>query len=748
MQKLAIAVSLSIILIITVTSLVILVPSRAEANNTKEPHRVPRVSSALKIDGVLDEDIWNEALTLELKYEVRPGENVPPPVRTEVLLAYSESHFYAAFRAYDPEPWKIRARICDRDRLYDDDWVALVIDTFNDKRRMFDFFCNPLGIQGDMIECPDCTGDSWDVIWDSAGKINKDGYTVEMAIPFSSMRFQRSEGDQTWNFDAVRSYPRTVRHHIGLFPRDRSNNCYLCQAERLIGFAGATPGRNIELDPTFNTLHTQEREDFTEGDFQDRDENYEVGITTRWGITPNLTLNATANPDFSQVEADVAQLDINTTFALYYPEKRPFFLEGTELFNTPFTLVHTRTLAEPNWGVKLTGKEGKNAIGYYTVQDKITNLLLPGSQGSDSETIYKQSIGSVLRYRRDIFSSSTVGVILTDRELEGYHNRVAGVDGILKFTKTDQLRFQFLGSNTSYPDSIVKNYEQPEGNFTGGGMNVFYLHDTETWDWYTIYREKGKKLRADLGFVPDVGIRYLDVGWGRTWHSDSKNWYTMLNIGSGFDTEREIDGTLLYRALSIWGDYNGPLQSGFHFWGSLLGKRGYNGKEFSYEYMGFVTYIQPLGCLELELEGRIGDQIDYANTRLGEVLRLNPEIEYKLGRHLSVALDHTWERLDVDARRLYTANITQLHLVYQFTRRMFLRTIMQYIDYRRHANLYIDEVDPEERHIFNQVLFSYKINPQTVLFLGYSDNHFGYRDINMTQTDRTFFAKIGYAWVL
>lgn len=747
MQKPAAAIFIPIIFIITITS-PILAPSNAAANNTKEPHRVPKVSSALKIDGVLNEDIWNNALTLELRYEVRPGENVPPPVRTEVLLAYSESHLYAAFRAYDPEPWKIRARICDRDRMYDDDWVALVIDTFDDKRRMFDFFCNPLGIQGDMIECPDCEGDSWDIIWDSAGKINKDGYIVEMAIPFSSMRFQRSDGDQMWNFDAVRSYPRMVRHHIGLFPRDRSNNCYLCQAERLIGFAGATPGRNIELNPTFNTLHTQEREDFTEGAFQDRDEDYDVGITTRWGITPNLTLNTTANPDFSQVEADVAQLDINTTFALYYPEKRPFFLEGAELFNTPFTLAHTRTLAEPNWGIKLTGKEGKNAIGYYTVQDKITNLLLPGSQGSDSETIYKKSVGSMLRYRRDIFSSSNIGVLLSDREFEGYHNRVAGFDGILKFTKTEQLRFQFLGSNTSYPDSIVRNYDQPEGDFTGGGMEVFYFHGTETWDWYAIYREKGKKLRADLGFIPGVGTRYLDVGWGHTWNSDSKNWYTMLNIGSGFDTEREIDGTLLYRALSIWGDYNGPLQSGFHFWGSLLGKRGYNGEEFSYEYMGFVTYIQPLGCLEVELEGRIGDQIDYANTRLGDVLRLNPEIEYKLGRHLSVALDHTWERLDLDVGRLYTANITQLHLVYQFTRRMFLRTITQYIDYRRHANLYIDEVDPEERHLFNQVLFSYKINPKTVLFVGYSDNHFGYRDIHMTQTDRTFFAKIGYAWVL
>ncbi|UCF04688.1 MAG: carbohydrate binding family 9 domain-containing protein, partial [bacterium] len=471
--------------------LVLLVPTSPHAKNSKEPHLVPKVRPGVKIDAVLDEEIWSRALTLELNYEVRPGENVPPPVRTEVLLAYCETHFYAAFRAYDPDPSKIRARISDRDHMYDDDWVALIIDTFNDERRMFDYFSNPLGVQGDMIECPDCSGDSWDAIWESAGRITDWGYVVEMAIPFSSMRFPRTEGEQVWNFDAVRSYPRMVRHHIGLFPRDRNNNCYLCQAEEIVGFAGVTPGRNIEFDPTFNTLYSQEREDFSKDYLVDKDKDYEFGLTTRWGITPNLQLNTTLNPDFSQVEADVAELDINTTFAIYYPEKRPFFLEGTELFNTRFNTVYTRTLAEPNWGIKLTGKEGKNAIGYYTVQDKITNFLLPGSQGSDELTTYKKSIGSAFRYRRDIFEASTIGLLLTDRENEDYYNRVAGVDGIIKFTKKDQVRFQFFGSQTSYPDSIVEKYDQPKGSFSAGAMDVFYLHDTDGLDWYALYRETG-----------------------------------------------------------------------------------------------------------------------------------------------------------------------------------------------------------------------------------------------------------------
>jgi len=311
------------------------------------PYRVPLVETPVKVDAVLDEEVWEKAVKIDANIEVQPGENIPAPVRTEVLLAYSETHFYAAFRAYDPDPSQIRAHVSDRDKIYSDDWVALILDTFNDQRRTYDFFSNPLGIQGDQIENSGNGGGAWDAIWDSHGKITKYGYVVEMSIPFSSLPFQHIDGDQIWSFDAVRSYPRNVRHHIGAFPRDRNNNCYMCQSLKLIGFAGAIPGKNIEIDPTFSAGTTQERADETSGPFKVKDRSYDPGVTARWSFTPNMTLSATANPDFSQVEADVAQMDINTQFALYYPEKRPFFLEGADFFGTSLQAVHTRMLAEP-----------------------------------------------------------------------------------------------------------------------------------------------------------------------------------------------------------------------------------------------------------------------------------------------------------------------------------------------------------------------------------------------------------------
>ena len=334
-------------------------------SGTKEnPYIVPKIESKITVDAVLDETAWQDALVLELKYEVRPGENVTPPVRTEVLLTYDAKNFYAAFRCYDPDPSAIRSHLRDRDTLGGDDWIALILDTFNDERRSFDFIVTAQGVQFDQIEAQSGEDPGWDTIWKCASKITDWGYTVEIAIPFLSIRFQRKHGPQVWGFDAVRRYPREHAYHIGLFPRDRSNNCYMCQAIKIKGFEGASPGRNIEFDPTVIGFRSDERKDFPHGDFKKQSQEAELGLTAHWGITPNLTSNFTLNPDFSQVEADAQQLDINEPFALFYPERRPFFTEGTDFFAALENIIYTRTMRDPSWGLKLTGKEGATPLAH------------------------------------------------------------------------------------------------------------------------------------------------------------------------------------------------------------------------------------------------------------------------------------------------------------------------------------------------------------------------------------------------
>ncbi|MFC1692329.1 DUF5916 domain-containing protein [Candidatus Latescibacterota bacterium] len=712
------------------------------------PYQVPLVETPVKVDAILNEEVWQNAVKIDANIEVRPGENITAPVRTEVLLAYSETHFYAAFRAYDPDPSQIRAHVTDRDNMYSDDWVALIIDTFNDQRRTYDFFSNPLGIQGDQIENSGNGGGAWDAIWDSHGRISDNGYVVEMSIPFSSLPFQHIDGDQIWSFDAVRSYPRNVRHHIGAFPRDRNNNCYMCQSVKLIGFAGAIPGKNIEIDPTFSAGTTQERADETSGPFKVKDRSSEPGITARWNFTPNMTLSATANPDFSQIETDVAQMDINTQFALYYPEKRPFFLEGADFFGTSLRAVHTRTLAEPEWGTKITGKEGHNTIGFFTVRDNMTNLLFPGSEGSDNTSLSMQTSGSVLRYKHDVGKSSNVGILMTDREGDQYYNRLGGIDGDLKFTQTDKISFQMLGSKTRYSNDVINEFEQPGGNFGGTAIDFDYMHLTRSVVWLARYRDISPDFRADLGFISQSGFRHMQALFGYFWNKDPGHWYTQILAVYGGEMDIDYSNNMLKKSMLFQFEFNGPIQSFINL-NANIGKQSYEGVEFDNRTINLYSNMRPTGSLFLSLSGKAGDRIDYDNTRAGKQIRLNPTVEYKFGHRLTLNIEHAFERLTVDPGRLYTANVSNFKAVYQFNRRAFLRTMLQSVHYDHNTRLYNDDdIDPENKSLFSQILFSYKINPQTMFFLGYSDNYSGDQGTILTQTNRTIFTKIGYAWML
>lgn len=735
-----------ILLFFMVSQLALVASGGEEENSEKVPHRIPRIDTEVKIDGYLDEEAWNQALKINANIEVRPGENIPAPVKTEVYMAYDNSNIYVAFKAFDPDPSQIRATFCDRDNIWNDDWVIILFDTFNDERRAYDFACNPLGIQADIIESTSGGGGSWDAIWESDGRITEEGYIVEMAIPFSCLKFPRTEGEQIWGFDAVRSYPRNVRHHIGSFPRDRNNNCYFCQLEKVIGFSNIIPGRDIELVPTFTSLVTQEREIAPLGPF-DKEYSNEPGLTSSWGLTNNLKLSATLNPDFSTIEADVIQVDINNRFELWYPEKRPFFTEGADFFETEIDAVHTRTLADPNFGIKLTGKEGKNTIGFFTAQDAVTNIVIPSLEGSDSETREMKSYGTILRYLRDFGESSNIGLLLTDREGEDYYNRVLGLDGSFRLGKSDRAEWQVLGTKTLYPEDIASSYDQSTDEITGRGVEIDYSHNTEKYNIFGEYKEMSPDFRADLGFENQTGFRFVDVGGNYIWRDGPEHWFTWISTYIGADIGKDFDNNIRRKSLKGEFAYNGPLQSYFGVFGKLS-KDIYEGEEFNTSYLNYWVGGKPTKWLSFDFWSVFGNQIDYDNTRAGKGVQMGVSATLKIGPRLSVHLDHYYEHLNVSAGRLYTANREYVNLMYHFNKRVFVRTIFQYANYKKDPSLYIDEVAPEEQEFLSQILLSYKINPCTAFYIGYTDNYFGDSDTDITQTDRGLFAKIGYAWIL
>ena len=716
----------------------------------KKQYQVPKIDAKIDIDGVLDDPAWQDALKLEIKYEIYPGENIEAPVKTEVFLAYSQTTLYAGFRAYDPDPSQIRARYTDRDNIWGDDRVAIILDPFNEHNRRFSFFCNPLGIQAEIIENLANELIPWDAIWSSAGKITDFGYVVEMAIPFSSLRFPRKSGDQeqVWGFDVMRTHLRDVRHYLGHFPRDRNNSCYMCQADQLVGIKGVKPGRSIEIDPTLTAVLTQERESFPDGKFVKKDSKLDPGITARWNVTPNMAFGAAINPDFSNIEADSAQLDINTQFALYYPEKRPFFLEGATIFKPIFgdrlPIVYTRTLADPNWGIKLTGKEKGNDIGIYTVQDNITNLLFPGAQQSTSAFLDMKTLGTVLRYSRDLGGTSSIGLFVTDREGKDYYNRLAGVDAHIQLTKSDEVQVQAFASQTRYPNEIANLYQQPTGKFQGSAVDVFYRHQSRNVTFKGGFLEISPEFRADLGFVTQTGFRQMTAGFDYSFLHNPGHWYTLIQIGPSFEYQTDDNDNLLFKSVNFNATYNGPLQTTLTLTGAI-GERAFMGNVFDINEMKVSLDMFPSANLEVAFEGTFGDNIDVNNVRAGNHVILNPAFAYNLGRHLSLLFSHKFERFNIPAGRLFTANISYLRFLYHLNHRAFFRAIVQYVHHDYNTTNYLFPIDPLFKRLFSQLLFSYKLNARTVLFLGYSDDYYGFQGIPLTQNNRTFFLKVGYA---
>jgi hypothetical protein len=724
----------------------------------EQPHQVPRTEETIQVDGILDEPAWERALPLELGFETWPAENQPPPANTVCLFTYGGGHLYVGCRAGDPNPRKIRARFSDRDTAWSDDFVGIVIDTFNDERRAFEFFVNPLGVQMDLIQ-DDVNGredSSWDAIWRSAGRVTEQGYEVEMAIPFSSLRFQRTQGDQIWGLDVVRIYPRDQRHRIGLHALDRNVACYLCQSSKIVGFEGAEPGKNLEVTPTFTASRTDAIDDYPDGDLVKEDDSAEPGLFVKWGFTPNMTLAGTLNPDFSQVEADVARLDVNEEFALFYPETRPFFLEGADFFESPVNAVYTRTVADPNWGARTTGKQGANGIGAFVVEDALTNLLFPGSQGSSLGSLDEESLAGVARYRHDVWKNSSVGGLVTARQSSDYHNFVYGADTQLRPTDRDRISVQLLASRTEYPDSIVEEYDQPSGEFSDRAFVLRYRHRTRNWSASASYEDFGEGFRADAGFVPRVDYRRPLIGGEYRWYGEEKHWWTQIGAGADWDQTEDQAGNLIERELEGWGWMNGPKQS-FLWVGGGRRTRVFNEVSFPQDFVGAFFEITPTGDFSLFFDSDYGDRVDFSFApepgvaRQGRQLDLRPGIRYNLGRHLKLNLTHSLRRLDLDQGRLFEADLTELRLVYQFNVRMFVRLITQYSKIDRDPSLYTDPVPAESEDLFNQLLFSYKVNSRTALYAGYSDEHANvFDDIetdSLAQTGRTFFAKIGYAWV-
>jgi hypothetical protein len=384
---------------------------------------IPRLDATIEVDGRLDEDAWTRAARLGGFSQYQPVDGRPAEEQTEVLVWYSATALHFGIIARDREPGTIRATVADRDSLDRDDTVTIYLDTFNDRRRAFFFTVNPLGSQQDGVQSEGAfnagtmfggTSDkNPDYQWDSKGRVTADGYMVEVRIPFKSLRYPGNRA-QKWGLNIQRKVQRTGYVDTWTDVR-RANSSFLSQAGAIDGIHDMKRGVVTELQPFVTTASNGVAVE--SGKFERDDIEANPGANLRFGFT-NLSIDATINPDFSQVESDAGQVTVNERFALFYPEKRPFFLDALEQFDTPNQMIYTRRIVDPTGGVKLAGKEGKTNVG----------MLLAFDETEQSWTGEQRPFFGVARFRRDLGASSNLGAVLTTREDGADYSRLAGAD--------------------------------------------------------------------------------------------------------------------------------------------------------------------------------------------------------------------------------------------------------------------------------------------------------------------------------
>ena len=530
------------------------------------PVSIPRFDKPPTVDGKLDDEAWQHAAVFKDFYQTDPGDNIAPSQPTEARIGYDSKTLYIAFRAYD-DPTKVRATVPKRDQIFDDDFVGVFLDTFNDQRKAYALFWNPHGVQADGIKTGDGNEDySPDIVMDSKGSLTSDGYVVEVAIPFKSLRYEAGKGKQ-WGIQILRRIQRFNRELNSWMPLSRDVSGILNQAGHITGLEGISTERTLELIPSLTLSQTGRRvrafppqpagsgvrgagDVVDTGRFINPPVEADIGLTAKYSLTPTITLDFAYNPDFAQVEADATVITANQRFPIFFEEKRPFFLEGKDIFSTSNSVVHTRAIIDPDFAVKLTGKRGRNTLGLILASD-----AAPGNFGEDElddrrrdivtepdpderlrkraafedlagNLLGRNALVGVMRFKRDVGKESSLGLIGTTYNFAERHNHVLGFDGRFKVNPITVATFEVVGTTLRDCDRNFVNagaagapadYELQLGCFDRKGLAYSAGYDVtgRHWGWYVSADGRSRDYTANVGFTrrTDTNNLFNFVRW-------------------------------------------------------------------------------------------------------------------------------------------------------------------------------------------------------------------------------------------
>ena len=763
----------------------------AAAQDTYSPVYKPilKVKSAageIKVDGWLNDPGWKGAAVADHYVETNPGYNIKPPVETRAMMTYNNEFLYVAIVA-EARPAEIRASLCERDQTTSDDNLGVFLDTYGDASWAYMFFVNAYAVQYDAIWTSNAGTDTkYDLVWESAAKVTDSGFQVELAIPFSSLRFP-NRPTQEWRVEFFRYHEREVTRELSWCAYDRDESCWPCQWGTLTGIESVTPGKGIEIIPAVVGYQSGQAtiiprgDDMTDSlDWINKDFDGEMSLSAKYSISSSATAELALNPDFSQVEADADQIDVNTTTALSFPEKRPFFQEGRDLFQTFYDVVYTRSINDPAVAAKFTFRKGATRIGYLGAYDEHSPVIIPFEEYSTPDLLSGKSTSNILSVRQSFGNNSRIGLLLTDRRFDegGGSGSAFSLDGSFRLTKSLQFESQAIASLTTEPNDTAftsagyldrfdtdtatnLNDQLFDGEHTAGfDGESFWGHafsaalEYEGANLYVCpsYSENSRTFRLDNGYQPHNGEREAEFN---TFYQLRFNRGLIQLITPGIDLGREwnSEGTIKEEEVSF--DLSTSLrraQMALHSQ-YMVGSELYRGTQFDgiWNFHQCVS-VEPSGSLALGADVDYGDEVAYGPMVLGRQTRLGLWCDFKLVDHLK--FENTYSHIRSEAEgsneELFAGYIARSRMSAYFSRELSLRFVVQYNNFSETWDL-----DP---------LITYQMNPFTLFYIGTTYDYEkdygldpsgdfyaadGDRSCDMTRLkSRQFFMKLQYLFQL
>ena len=703
---------------------------------------IPKVSRPPKFEDFINGTPREAELVITDFRQIDPGDGDPVSQPTTAYLSYDDKNIYAAFIAKD-DPSKIRATVARRDSIWNDDRVSISLDTFHDRRRNYWFEANAYGVQMDGTNTDFRDDVNFDTLWYSEGRIVEDGYVVLMAIPFKSLRFP-STPVQTWGILLSRAIMRNNEWANWPYVTWRLMPSWQGQFGTMTGIQDISPGRNMQFIPYAGFSSARFWNPFEQGLQYDSENDFRAGLDGKIVLRDALTLDMTLNPDFSQVESDSPQVTINQRFEVFFPEKRPFFMENADYFQMPENLFFSRRMADPQFGARLTGKLGRWGIAALAGDDRA-----PGARAPEDADYYgdRAAIG-VFRLYRELGQESRVGGLITSRDFGGSSNRVFSLDTRLKLNQNLTLTGQWMGSRSRHLDGESRNG-------TAG-----YAQISQSGRYFTAsayYRERSPGFETDMGFITRVDIREAGGSTRYYWRPEKGS---IISYGPNFSGSviYDYEGTLTDWTLSPSFRLELPRYTNLSFTRNESFEH-FTGGDFRKYSNRISISSQWQRWLRLSSSLEQGTRVNYFPAAgeqpfLAKSLDTNFTMTLVPTPQLQIEETYIYSRLAADGRgTVFNNHIWRTKANYQFTRELSLRAIVDY-----NAVLPNDALVRLERRkrLGLDVLFTYMLHPGTAFHIGYTDNYENLRydpavsplvqrgSFPDTSTGRQIFAKLSY----